>query len=1426
MINKTFRLFISSTFSDFLSERNLLNDEIFPIVDEYCQNRGYSFQLIDLRWGINTESALNQKTISICLDEVERCTTLSPRPNFLIMAGERYGWVPLPYQVTPDDYNDIYANASNEEKNLLDEWYIYDSNEIGGCYYLKERTDEYIKDETWFTKEKELHETLIRLVDLIDDKTEKFNLYKMSATEHEIFAGLFNKIEQDDSVIAIFRTGFPDKDESQERINNLKRRIEERLSSVGCQENIINLEWDENYHRLFVERITNILLVNIKKEIDRLESIKDDEDLLEEEFKKNNRNLSIDEKKLEIIQAYVDGNENKPLFVIGESGCGKSTILSEFVCRTKKQCFFSFFGVGENSYSLQDSLRAICNKIKKEIGIKSDLKITKNNITEKIYDLLYSIPAQEKVVILLDGFDNFYDLDEIHETVFPEVLPNNVKFIVSIAEKSVYEKFYIKDSPILLIDKFDSEKSYKTVEQLLYYKNRCISNMEQVGCVKKSIEDGATPLQIKLLSELVSVWHSTENKTELPSDVKKIVYIYITNMYKKYGHNKELLLCSMALIAIAPYGITEDELLKLLFRFKQVKEYFRLEDRYNHSLTKIPFAVWSRMFYDLKGCLMLSRLNGDIVVKFVHQIFQEVVLDEFSDYCVQAQKILTDFYFEQKNFVNQSLPNKRKISCLSTLLKKAGDLESLSRLLSDLTFVDATIKGGRLEDVISDILYLSTNNKTQEIHRSILNALQENRDMLSCYKGELFSFLEFGDGINRPFNVILSNYERESKYFPYSKNSKISWFKDGLTMAVYHKRYVYIYSYVLTKELCRIYVPSSLEENMTVSNVIWIDYCTIAITTNLKELYIYSFKDDIPNEISHKTLDSDCVKYSENKQMLFFIKDSCICSLNPFENIENYRIDLVNIGKYCDVEFDIDSENGEIIFRKKGGLIYTYDITNGSKKTDIAFRCSITSKYSAFTEKKVVAISENKWLLYNRANYEFMIYNSAKKRVEYLLPPIELSHTKMLTAKKSLLLYNEQVLYWIDLSNEIRIYYFIIDDLCSFSWRILGEELSILTSTGLQFLKKCDMQQFENSQNCLVSKKHTLSKLFFSIKNISGVILNAFKMLVPQKGNYLNYKTIFDIFSYTEEFEDGMKNGAVYPTIVEYSDENIKAVAFEDKDCIVLYDNNDEEIFTISNLDLALNDNILKMQFSLNSKFFLLWRNHSIQIFETNSSKCVWNLNIAARPVFDVWFENHEVRIVFCDGSEFVFLPTEFNELTLPRKMVAKVDDDKYIGPYKTYLTADNNRRFVSMLKVDNLNFFKFPGEWLSEERIYINSDIKLLLQDGEFYLNADKNLKFDKGFYDFQKSIEIERFKDGTPKKSYLREKNDLFSKLYQFDGFIVLVTHLMNSVVVFDTNKMQVVGAYKHSSNIIGSRLREDSVLEVTCECQTNSFIVDFNF
>ena len=53
---RVFRLFISSTFSDFVAEREALQKKVFPQLEAYCRERGAAFQAVDLRWGITEEA--------------------------------------------------------------------------------------------------------------------------------------------------------------------------------------------------------------------------------------------------------------------------------------------------------------------------------------------------------------------------------------------------------------------------------------------------------------------------------------------------------------------------------------------------------------------------------------------------------------------------------------------------------------------------------------------------------------------------------------------------------------------------------------------------------------------------------------------------------------------------------------------------------------------------------------------------------------------------------------------------------------------------------------------------------------------------------------------------------------------------------------------------------------------------------------------------------------------------------------------------------------------------------------------------------------------------------------------------------------------------------------------------------------------------
>ncbi len=66
--SNTFRIFVSSTFSDLHEERNALQQFVFPRLRELCLPNGCRFQAIDLRWGVSEEAGRDQQTMKIWLE--------------------------------------------------------------------------------------------------------------------------------------------------------------------------------------------------------------------------------------------------------------------------------------------------------------------------------------------------------------------------------------------------------------------------------------------------------------------------------------------------------------------------------------------------------------------------------------------------------------------------------------------------------------------------------------------------------------------------------------------------------------------------------------------------------------------------------------------------------------------------------------------------------------------------------------------------------------------------------------------------------------------------------------------------------------------------------------------------------------------------------------------------------------------------------------------------------------------------------------------------------------------------------------------------------------------------------------------------------------------------------------------------------------
>jgi NACHT domain- and WD repeat-containing protein len=203
---RTFRIFVSSTFSDLQAERNALQEHVYPRLKELCECHGTRFLAIDLRWGVSEEAANDQQTINICLTEVDRCRDTSPRPNFIVLLGERYGWRPPPPQIEAEQFEAIRACVSADQKALLAGCYLKDANAVPCEYYLRERdADFYEEFDDWDPIERKLTVALRSGAAAAGLEHGEMMKYVASVTEQEIERGALGVKDAPEHVFCFFR---------------------------------------------------------------------------------------------------------------------------------------------------------------------------------------------------------------------------------------------------------------------------------------------------------------------------------------------------------------------------------------------------------------------------------------------------------------------------------------------------------------------------------------------------------------------------------------------------------------------------------------------------------------------------------------------------------------------------------------------------------------------------------------------------------------------------------------------------------------------------------------------------------------------------------------------------------------------------------------------------------------------------------------------------------------------------------------------------------------------------------------------------------------------------------------------------------------------------------------------------------------------
>ena len=669
-MKKAFRLFISSTFEDFKIERDLLQNEVFPKIREYCESKGFSFQPIDLRWGINNEAQLDQKTLPLCLREVRNCASY-PHPNFLIMLGDRYGWVPLPYIIDKKEFDDIRKNLKSSDKQLLDEWYRLDKNQLSedkdrGCYILKRRDGAFVKYEEWYKVEEKIRQILQKASENLPE--EKKKKYFMSATHHE-FEEICKNESNKNFIIPIFRRFKNQKQPRNQNIENFRQSVENNIPKE-CKHNIINEEIDDKFKiyskTKFIAQIVKKLKANIDAGIKELNNAP--ENFEHNIFKTQQIDTFLGrQKSLKKIASYLDDETDTPLIIYSHSGMGKTTLMKKAIEEAeeatlgKARIFYKFVGADGKSFYKRDLLTDLIYEIE---GSSQENNL--NNLSEYDFDKhiseLLSSDKDENVVIFIDALDQLKATDQLFW--LPQKLGKNIKIILSVLkdeefiDDSIYfenliKKYGDKNTINLNNDSLSSEA--KGLFENFLGKHKRTLTRDQINEVEKKFKKtNCSPLYAFIISqELKNI--SSNDKIDIADDIPSAINEFIDNLENLY-HQEELLIQKvLSYIAFSKYGISENELLDLLS--KEIKSDKRFYNKVffikNVSLSKnisFPISLWASLSSLLEPFLTLVYKDDKLLINFFHRQFIETISKRYEKYKQETHLKLAEYFcgFEKK----------------------------------------------------------------------------------------------------------------------------------------------------------------------------------------------------------------------------------------------------------------------------------------------------------------------------------------------------------------------------------------------------------------------------------------------------------------------------------------------------------------------------------------------------------------------------------------------------------------------------------------------------------------------------------------------------------------------------------------------------------------------------------------------------------
>ena len=418
-----------------------------------AQQHGCRFQAIDLRWGVSDEASLDQQAMDICLGEIERCQQTTPRPNFIVLLGDRYGWCPPPSQIPAAEFASILGVIENaEDAALLKEWYSLDENAVPPEWRLKprERGSQYENYDNWQPVESRLHTILAAAAARLNLTDEERLPYTASATEQEIAAGALSVKEAPEHVLCFFRSiddlpqhfdlaarDFLDLDEKTQAVDEAAHRRQDSLKArlaayvpdnvhsyhahwtgAGITTDHIDQLCEDVYaalERIILDEIEHPhAVVPAEEEVAHIrpDQALDAEGLAHHRFAEERLRFFVGRSEmLATIAGYLKDSRRRSLAIVGAGGTGKSALLARAIQQAqashpKAQIVYRFIGATPGSSDGRSLLDSLCREISRRYGADdADVPTDYRDLVPELGKRMQLASADRPLILFLDSLD-------------------------------------------------------------------------------------------------------------------------------------------------------------------------------------------------------------------------------------------------------------------------------------------------------------------------------------------------------------------------------------------------------------------------------------------------------------------------------------------------------------------------------------------------------------------------------------------------------------------------------------------------------------------------------------------------------------------------------------------------------------------------------------------------------------------------------------------------------------------------------------------------------------------------------------------------------------------------------------------------------------------------------------------------------------